>query len=264
MAKSSSGDGCDRRLDAAIEGIAAALRSARSVVVMTGAGASAESAIPTFRDTMEGLWAQFDPATLATPQAFEADPELVSRWYDQRRLGCLAAEPNPGHTALVAIERAVVGRGGSFTLLTQNVDGLHGRAGSRRVVELHGSVHRWRCMATGREFEPGPGALERYPPASPFEDGAVLRPGVVWFGEALPESAAETALEVSAGCDVFMCVGTSSVVYPAAGFVELAASAGAVTVEINPDDTPITAKVRWTVRGKSGEVLPKIAARSES
>lgn len=227
-------------------------------MVVTGAGVSAESAIPTFRDTMTGLWAKFDPQTLATPEAFAADPETVTRWYDHRRLGCLAAEPNAGHTALAEIERRVTARGGSFTLLTQNVDGLHRRAGSVHVVELHGSVARWRCTATGREFEPGPDAFKTFPPPSPFEEGAVLRPCVVWFGEALPDVALDAAERALETCDLFLSIGTSSVVWPAAGFMHAASARGAPTVEINPEPTGISDDVTWSVRAKSGEALPAI------
>ena len=156
------------------------LASSRSVAVLTGAGISAESGLRTFRGAtkedlpadMRSLWAEFDPQTLATPEAFTADPEKVSRWYDWRRVGCLAAEPNAGHLALAAFERAVTRRGGAFLLATQNVDGLHARAGSMKVVELHGTILVWRCTATGRRLTPGAGAMVAYPPASPFAEGA--------------------------------------------------------------------------------------------
>lgn len=239
---------------------AAALRDARSVAVLTGAGVSAESGIRTFRDTMQGLWKEFDPAKLATPEAFARDPGTVSRWYDHRRLGCLGAEPNPGHLALAELERMKAGGGGSFTLLTQNVDRLHQKAGSRNVVELHGTIMVWRCMATGREFEPGPEAMTDFPPPSPFRPGAVMRPAVVWFGEMLPEAAVRAAEAAAATCDVFMSVGTSSLVYPAAGFIEVAASRGAKTIEVNPESTPISRMVDWPLRGKAGEVLPRVLA----
>ncbi|MEQ8770965.1 MAG: NAD-dependent deacylase [Phycisphaerales bacterium] len=245
----------------AIQHISQALSTCSGVVVVTGAGVSAESRIPTFRDSMTGLWARFDPQTLATPEAFEADPETVTRWYDHRRLGCLAAEPNPGHLALAEIERRVTARGGSFTLLTQNVDGLHTRAGSSNVVELHGSVARWRCCATGREFEPGPEAMGEFPPASPFEAGAIARPCVVWFGEALPTEALDAAERALDTCDLFLSIGTSSVVWPAAGFVLAATARGAPTVEINPEPTDISQRVTWSVRAKSGEALPAILER---
>ncbi len=244
-----------------IEDIAQAIASCSGLVVVTGAGVSAESQIPTFRDSMTGLWAQFDPQILATPEAFAADPETVTRWYDHRRLGCLAAEPNPGHAALAELERWVGARGGSFTLLTQNVDGLHARAGSQRVVELHGSIARWRCCSTGREFDPGPDAFDAFPPASPFEPGAIARPCVVWFGEALPTEALDAAERALETCDLFMSIGTSSVVWPAAGFVHAASARGAPTVEINPEPTEISGHVTWSLRARSGEALPGIIER---
>ncbi len=243
-------------MDDSVAQIAQALAGANSVVVLTGAGVSVESGIPTFRDTMAGLWKDFDPQKLATPEAFEADPEMVTRWYDRRRLGCLACVPNPGHVALAEVERRVAARGGRFTLLTQNVDGLHQRAGSRNVVELHGSIMVWRCTRTGREVEPGPAAFVECPVRS--EWGGLLRPGVVWFGEMLPVAALGAAAEAMETCDLFLSVGTSSVVYPAAGYVEMARARGARTAEINLDATPISRRVDWSVRAKSGEVLPEV------
>ncbi len=259
-----------------IDEIVQAIRDSRWVVALTGAGVSAESGIPTFRAaaeaarqesggpggpaTMAGLWQEFDPATLATPQAFAADPERVSRWYDWRRLGCLAAEPNPGHLALAELERLLQARGDGarLTVLTQNVDRLHQKAGSREVVELHGNIITWRCTVTGRQVAPGPEPMGEFPPRSPHDGRGVLRPNVVWFGEMLPEEAVEAAQRAAAGCDVFMSIGTSSVVHPAARFIRAAAARGARTVEINPEPTPITGLVDWSVRGKSGEVLPRI------
>ena len=238
---------------------ARALVASRRVVVISGAGVSAESEIPTFRETMEGLWKDFDPQTLATPEAFENDPQRVSKWYDWRRQKCLEAEPNPGHVALAQIESWVVSRGGWFTLLTQNVDRWHHKAGSKNVVERHGTIMIWRCTKTGRHVEPKPEPFDEYPPTSPFADGALLRPNVVWFGEMLPLEAIEAADNAVRACDLFMSVGTSSVVYPAAGFIQMAASIGASTIEVNPQRTPISAIVDHALVGKSGEVLPELA-----
>lgn len=232
------------------------LAGARGVVVLTGAGVSAESGLKTFRDTMEGLWKDFDPQKLATPEAFEADPETVTRWYDWRRLGCAQAEPNPGHVALAAIERQVAARAGSFTLLTQNVDRLHHKAGSRNVVELHGTIMVWRCTRCGERVEPPPTPFQAFPPPSPC--GSVLRPDVVWFGEMLPAAALEAAFAAMATCDLFMSVGTSSIVYPAAGFIQAAAANGAFTVEVNRDETPVSRVVDVSLRGKSGDILPAL------
>lgn len=239
-----------------IRAVGQRLRKARHVAVVTGADISAESGIRTFRDTMQGLWKDFDPQKLATQEAFDADPELVTRWYDWRRLGCLAAEPNPGHVALAGLEERLRARGAEFVLLTQNVDGLHQRAGSRRVVEVHGSIHTWRCTKTGREVRPGAEAFPAFPPQS--DRGGLLRPGVVWFGEALPLEALREADRAIEHADVFLSVGTSAVVYPAAGFIETAGSNGALTVEVNKDATPISRRVDFSLRGSAGEILPRI------
>jgi len=246
------------------------LAEARSVVVLTGSGVSAESRIPTFResqhaladadeddhDSMHALWEEFDPQTLATPEAFEADPENVSRWYDWRRLKCLHAEPNPGHTALAELQRRALEHAHQFTIVTQNIDGLHQRAGATGVIELHGTIMEWRGVRSGRPFKLPDGPMHVYPPE--FENGEPARPGVVWFGEMLPPNAITAALDASATCDLFLSVGTSSVVYPAAGLIHNAREAGAATIEINPDVTPITGLVDIPLRGKSGEVLPML------
>ncbi len=245
-------------MDEHLSRAASAIREAEHVAVMTGAGVSAESRIPTFRDTMEGLWKEFDPQTLATPEAFAGDPETVSRWYDWRRLKCLEAEPNPGHLALAELERMIVARGGRFTLLTQNVDRLHQKAGSRNVVELHGTIMVWRCTECGREFEPAPEAFDAFPVPSECHEGALLRPCVVWFGEMLPEQAVSVAHEASSTCDVFISIGTSSVVYPAAGFIESASMRGASTGEVNPAETPMSTRVDWRLEGPSGAMLPRL------
>lgn len=239
----------------AITNLAGWVNNARSIVVLTGAGISAESGIRTFRDTMEGLWKEFDPAKLATPEAFEADPATVTRWYDHRRIGCLNAQPNQGHLALAALERFITRRGGEFLLFTQNVDRLHQRAGSQHVVELHGSIIEWRCTDTGELFEPSPEPMTTFPPPSPYSKGALLRPNVVWFGEALPEEALLLAFDRVPKCDLFFTIGTSSQVYPAAGFVQIANEAGAKTVEINKDATPASGRVDVSLRGGSGELL---------
>lgn len=245
-----------------------AIRSARRIAILTGAGISAESGLRTFRSAgspdlppdMQALWKEFDPTTLATPEAFAANPEMVTRWYDWRRLGCLSAEPNPGHIALAELERQLARRGGRLTLLTQNVDRLHQRAGSTDVVELHGTIMVWRCSRCGSKVEPEGVAMPIYPPASPCcrARGALLRPDVVWFGEALPEEALLRAADAAENCDVFMSIGTSSVVYPAAGFIAHASANGAKTIEINPEPTPISRRVDWSIRAKAGEALPRL------
>lgn len=245
------------------------LRAARNVVVITGAGISAESGLRTFRGStgatpadlpadMRALWKEFDPMRLATPEAFDADPGMVTRWYDWRRLGCLAAAPNPGHEALARLERDLAARGGSFTLLTQNVDRLHQKAGSVNVVELHGSIIQWRCTRTHRRITPEPVPMTEFPPRSPFDPRGLLRPDVVWFGESLPEEALGAAAEAVERCDLFLSVGTSAVVYPAAAYIRAAAANGAFTVEVNLEPTPISGWVDAAIQAKAGEALPRL------
>jgi NAD-dependent deacetylase len=233
--------------------VTAALRRARGVVVLTGAGVSVESGLRPFRGT-DGWWRGHDPSRLATPEAFAADPALVTEWYDARRLAALAAKPNAAHQAIAALERHVVTTGGRFSLLTQNVDALHRRAGSQRVVELHGNLLVWRDHRSGRRVTPEPVPFASYPPPGP--DGGWLRPDVVWFGENLPAAAVAAALAALAWCDLFLVVGTSAVVFPAAALVGQATEAGAVTVEVNVEATP--APVRHRLIGPAGDVLPRL------
>jgi NAD-dependent deacetylase len=214
-------------MEAELARVASALSRAQRVVALTGAGVSKDSGLPTFREAQTGLWARYSPEALATPEAFARDPALVWRWYAWRRELVARAEPNAGHHALAAMQRA----GPRFTLVTQNVDGLHRRAGSTGVLELHGDITRIRCSRCDR-LEPEPGGGE--PPCC-AACGAHLRPDVVWFGEMLPAQALEAAAAAASGCDVFLSVGTSGLVYPAAGLVNLAARAGAVVAFINPD-----------------------------
>lgn len=232
------------------------LRTAKSIAVLTGAGISAESGIPTFRDAMTGLWAKFSPADLATPEAFARDPERVSRWYDERRCKVVQCQPNAGHLTLARLQKVVAGPGKTFTLITQNVDRLHQAAGSTGVIELHGSLWVWRCEACGQEGEERGPAFEIFPPRCSC--GGLRRPGVVWFGEQLPPDAFVAAEQAVAFCDYFMTIGTSSEVYPAAGLIEQAISAGKKVLEVNPSPTPFSGHVTWSVRGNSGEVLPRI------
>lgn len=234
-----------------------AVRAARSVVALTGAGVSAESGVPTFRDALTGLWAKFDPSRLATPEAFAQDAALVTRWYDERRQLRLSTRPNPGHDALARWEAALRERGGSFTLLTQNVDRLHHAAGSVNVVELHGSLMVWRCIVCGEDREERGGPFEQFPPRCESCGGA-RRPGVVWFGEALPDAGLRAAFDAIERCDLFLSIGTSAVVQPAASFLLRAIDRGARTVEINRDPTPATGLVDWALQAKSGEALPRL------
>lgn len=227
-----------------------AVAQARRIVVLTGAGISAESGIPTFRDQLTGLWARFRPEDLATPEAFLADPKLVWDWYAWRRAKVADVKPNAGHAALADLARRK-----SVTLVTQNVDGLHQQAGSDDVIELHGNIRRVRCFERGH-------------PAGRWEDaagvpscaqcGSLLRPDVVWFGESLPAAALERAITLAGECDVFLSVGTSSVVEPAATLPVLARQAGALVIEVNPEATPLTRLADFSLRGPAGVVLPRI------
>ncbi len=229
------------------------LEYASSIAVLTGAGISAESGIPTFRGP-GGLWRQYRAEDLATPQAFARDPKLVWEWYDWRRGLIAQAHPNAGHAALAEIER----RAKRFTLITQNVDGLHDRAGSRQVLKIHGDIWTLRCPACGRErHDPRP-SIPDLPPRC--ECGALERPGVVWFGEALPPDVWQGAEQAAREAQVFLVIGTAAVVYPAAGLVGLAKSAGAKVVEINVAETPVSATVDSSLRGKAAEILPQLVS----
>lgn len=234
------------------EGLLDALRSANSVIALTGAGVSKESGIPTFREALTGLWAQYDPEELATPQAFKRDPQLVWSWYQWRRGLVNEACPNPGHTALVEMERRVP----KFTLVTQNVDGLHQQAGSTNVLELHGNIMRNICAEEGRVVEPEPDD-PREPPHCPH-CGGLLRPDVIWFGEGVPLEALNLAAQEAETCDVFLCIGTSGLVQPAASLPVFAQQSGGLLVEINPLKTPITQLADYHIPFPSGFALPEL------
>lgn len=232
----------------------AALRDARHVMLLCGSGVSAESGVPTFRDAMTGLWERYDPADLATPEAFARDAQLVWEWYRWRRRLVTEVEPNPAHYALAELETLVP----RLTLITQNVDGLHQRAGSRDVVEFHGNLLADICSAPGCAFrgEGGEPADETSGPPPCPACGAALRPAVVWFGEAIPADALDRAFAAVADSDVFLSVGTSSLVYPAAGLAEQALTAGIPVAEINPNPTPLTEAADHVISGPAGTVLP--------
>ena len=223
------------------------------LTVLTGAGVSAASGVPTFRGA-DGLWKNFKPETLATPQAFARDPRLVWEWYDWRRQKIAACQPNAAHHVLASWSQ----RFPNFTLITQNVDGLHERAGTRDVVRLHGSIWEvlcWRgCAAAPARWRDETVPYGEIPPRCLY-CGDLIRPGVVWFGESLDPAIVDRATS-AADCDVFITIGTSAVVYPAAGFIELARRKGAFTVEINPEATP--AMVDLALRGGAEHVLPEI------
>lgn len=239
--------------------LAERLLEARNVVFLTGAGASAESGIPTFRDAMTGLWSRFRPESLASPEGFARDPALVWGWYQWRRQLVEGAEPNPGHVAIAALQARL----GSTVLVTQNVDSLHQRAGSPSVIELHGNLFRNICSRDGRdvdaeEWVPGE------PPSCP-RCGALVRPAVVWFGEMLPEDALRKAQSAAGNCDMFFSIGTSALVYPAADLAGIALRSGATVVEVNPESTPLTPHADFVIPEGSASALPRIAdALSES
>lgn len=230
----------------------ARLKSARHVAVLTGAGVSAESGVPTFRDAQTGLWARFRPEELATPEAFRRNPTLVWDWYRHRANSVTAVEPNPGHHALALMQDLFA----QFTLITQNVDGLHARAGSRAVIELHGNILKHKCMDCSMALDLA-NAAPGSPPPCPCGKSS-YRPDVVWFGENLPLEALDAAKIAAAACDVFFCIGTSTVVYPAAELPFAARGHGALVVEINRDVTPLTRKADHVLRGASGVILPAL------
>ncbi len=227
------------------------ITAANHVAVLTGAGISAESGVPTFRGE-KGLWKKFRPEELANFDAFMRNPELVWEWYTFRKRVISSIDPNPGHYALAKMESKFT----KFTLITQNVDGLHHRAGSQNILELHGNLMRNRCLkcetivqSVELEFE---GSIPK------CECGGMLRPDVVWFGEMLPQHVIQAAFLAAETCDVFFSLGTSAVVHPAASLPMVAKQNGAYLIEINPDATPLTGITDETLHGHTGEILPEI------
>jgi NAD-dependent deacetylase len=224
------------------------LKSAADVAILTGAGVSAESGIPTFRSN-GGYWQQYRFEDLATPEAFARDPKFVWTWYEERRRAIAKAQPNAGHMALVELER----RKPAFTLITQNVDGLHDLAGSKNTIKLHGDIWTLRCRSCGSE-RMDRSELTDLPPHC--KCGGMLRPGVVWFGEMLPAGVMEKATAAVQRADVLIVAGTSAQVYPAAGLIPLARA----VIEINPEATAYSDDVTFSIRGTSAEVLPRLIA----
>jgi NAD-dependent deacetylase len=241
--------------DDKIDSLAGLLADTRSVAVLTGAGISAESGVPTFRGP-EGLWKEFRAEELATPEAFARDPALVWEWYDWRRGLIAPVEPNPGHQVLAGWESLF----DDFSLITQNVDGLHRKAGSRKVIELHGNIWKLRCTRENTIFDIHDTPLPKIPPACP-DCGAMLRPHVVWFGEGLDPEVLDAAFAASAACRAMFVVGTSAVVQPAASLPLVAARAGARIIEINLEPTPLTARADLYFPGRAGEILPLLDRR---
>ncbi len=242
----------------------ALLHAARRVVVMTGAGVSAESGIPTFRDAQTGHWARFRPEDLASPEAYWRDPELVWDWYAGRYRDVTAARPNRGHELIAELEgRKLAEYGdGAFVLVTQNVDGLHLRAGSRPPLELHGNLTHGRCEACDHR-QPLPGAAGFVPPPRCERCGSRMRPNVVWFGEMLPEDVLEDAQLAFEQAEVALVIGTSSQVYPAAALADVTLACGGTVIEINPDTTPLTRRASFSLRATAGEGLTVLMAPAD-
>ncbi len=228
------------------------LKKATRVAALTGAGVSQESGLRTFRDAQAGLWAQYRPEDLATPGAFARDPKLVWDWYAHRRESAKFAKPNAGHYALAAMEKYIP----EFTLITQNVDGLHRVAGSMNVLELHGNILNVRCSECGT-FDDNWGDDSLAVPRCKKCNG-LMRPDVVWFEESLPRAQLDAAVNAMHTCQVFFSIGTSGVVHPASALAHAAKAEGAVVVEINAEPTPLTAKADFAFHGKSGEILPDL------
>lgn len=231
------------------------VKEATRVSVLTGAGISAESGVPTYRGA-GGIWSGFSAEDLASPGGFRRDPVKVWDWHNQRRMNLKVIKPNPGHRALAELERQVTARGGSFCLATQNIDGLHQAAGSRNVLELHGTILAIKCSVCNQRrhigFEPIK-EIQKCPRC-----GSAMRPDIVWFGEMLPQDVWRPAAQAARECDLFLSVGTSAVVYPAAGLIELAVQSGAASIEVNLEPTAASGLVDIALHGEAGEILPKL------
>jgi len=244
--------------------IVTALQDAQKIAVLTGAGVSAESGIPTFRDALTGLWQHFDAEMLATADAFKRDPAMVWGWYEWRRMQVLAAQPNAAHMAIFELARRVP----QLSLITQNVDDLHERAGNADVQHLHGSLLHPRCFDCGRPFSLPTGIPDephdgwRLSPPICEECGGLIRPGVVWFNEQLPENIFHVALEACSSCDLLIVVGTSGAVYPVARLPEVASSSGRNIIQINQARSELDSVCTWNLRGNAGKLLPTLMRRA--
>lgn len=238
----------------AVRDVAAQLARARRVTVLSGAGMSAESGVPTFRDAQTGLWSKFDPAQLASEEGFRADPPLVWRWYAERRVGVLRAEPNAGHRALAQAQ----GRYERLAIVTQNVDSLHRRAGSRDVTELHGRILRTQCLARCGYVEDDPTRVPAGEPPRCPDCGDWLRPGVVWFGEMLDPAALAAGEAAVRSAQVVLVVGTSGLVYPAAALPALGRRAGATVVVVNPAASDLDDVAHGVIRMTAAQALPQL------
>lgn len=233
------------------------LLSADSCVVLTGAGVSAESGVPTFRDAVNGTWSRFNVEEFGTPDAFKRDPKKVWEWYEYRRMQASDIKPNPGHYAFAQLEKIFP----EFWLITQNVDGLHKKAGSKNILALHGDIYKNKCFEEDIYIEDLPESDEK-PPRCP-NCGGYIRPAVVWFHEPLPEQEIKKAIEKTSDCDVFIVAGTSAVVYPAAELPIIAKRNGAYVIEVNLEQTPISDQLDITILGKTGEVMPELVRTLE-
>ncbi len=249
----------DAQANLVLDQLAPLLRDAKRLVVLTGAGISAESGLATFRDAMTGLWANYRAEELATPEAFEQNPKLVWDWYAWRRKLSQAAKPNAAHFALVELERLVP----QLTIVTQNVDGLHQRAGSAGVVELHGSLSRFKCSADNEPVDAKDfgDSTDGMPPQCP-RCHAFVRPDIVWFGEMLPPSALQTAFQVTKKCDLFFSIGTSGVVEPAASLPRRAIEYGVSVMINNLDVDTASEPPLYSLQGKAGTILPDLLRRA--
>ena len=227
------------------------LAAATSLAVLTGAGISAESGVPTFRGA-GGLWKDYKPEELANPEAFAKNPKLVWEWYNWRLEIIAKAQPNAGHRALVDFEKRIA----RFTLITQNVDGLHDRAGSGKILKLHGDIWRMRCTVCGANWPDRRAPLPKLPPHC--QCGGLTRPNVVWFGEPLSDGMMKEAEHAAASAQVFLVIGTSAAVLPAASLIPYARKAGAKVIEINTDETAATGHVDLALRGPAGDILPRL------
>ena len=232
------------------------LQKSPRTTVLTGAGISAESGVPTFREAQTGLWERYKPEELATPQAFNKNPRLVWEWYEWRRQIVSDSKPNPGHKSLVILERTLE----KFSLITQNVDDLHHLAGSKNIIELHGNLFRFKCSTEGVIIKNLDAGTQK-PPICPH-CGSFVRPDVVWFGESLPNSKLHLAREAAENCDLFMSIGTSSVVQPAASLPLIALEHGARIVEINMRKTPLTPYVHYAIFGSAAKILPELVKKT--
>lgn len=238
------------------DGIARArewVRKSETIAVLTGAGISAESGVPTFRGH-GGLWRSYRPEDLATPEAFARDPKIVWEWYNWRRELIAKAMPNAGHKALAELEA----RASKFTLITQNVDGLHDFAGNKNILKLHGDIWQIRCTRCERSWRDRRVPLVELPPLCVC--GALARPDIVWFGEPLPAGVWQKAWNAVGSAQLFLVIGTSAIVYPAADLIPLALTQNIKVVEINPDETPFSGEVDCALNGRAGEILPRLLA----